>query len=362
MRNDDKLPSMEIIQERIHEGDTIKNYKVMCELLEIPVLGGRGRNYQIEYLKRCFSYEREGHSYIITQVFDEVEPVEKALRSDAVYQRVIEIILLEYLRSRRGKSCIHTYREWFRILGMVNDRYSHDVNQTDIKHVEIRNPVILATGSKQGKTAAEINRLAINYNYNAFFSRTTGYFSSVLKRIFTSLQNNRHIIFFSKKYIIYDGHDQHIAENEELKQVIDAYQEAMETVGIKEEYQIFQRSQVNVKRFYSSVNAHLRRKLHFQYEHSGVFPAIEVVYGDNKYLDQQIEYSYEKLQEVLDARSELNCKCYEWCNKNALTYYNRLSGDLKDWYSLDAQRDMADYYILPEEPLLEDIADSSDAS
>ena len=94
MRNEDKLPTIETVHERIHEGDVIKNYKALCALLEIPALGGDGKTYQTEYLKRCFSYERKGHKYIITQVFDEVEPVEKALRSDAVYQRVIEIILL----------------------------------------------------------------------------------------------------------------------------------------------------------------------------------------------------------------------------------------------------------------------------
>lgn len=345
MKNQDNIPSMEIVQERVHKGDKIKNYKALCKLLEIRELGGEGKAYQDAYLQRCFSYIRKGHAYIITEVFDEVEPAEKALRSDAVYERTIEIILLDYLRSRRGKPCIYTYREWFSILGMVNKRYTEDMNRLGIEHDEVSIPAALAFGSKKGKTSEELNTNASNYNYYAFFSRTSNYFSSRVRNAFSNLDNNRHLISSHKVYMIYDGNYARKADSHELEIIAAAYQETMDLFGIKEEYQIYLRSQTNVKRFYGSLNAHLKKKMLFKYQNAGVYPAIEVLYNEEN-SDHQIENTDEDMTAVQQAHIELNRKCYEWCNKNAQTYYNRLAGDKKDWYSLQAQKDMADYYIL----------------
>lgn len=352
MKSKQKLPSMEIVQERLHVGDVVKNYKVLCKLLEVDELGGDEKVYQIEYFKRCFSFERKGHSYIITEVFDEVEPVEKTLRSDAVYERTIEIILLDFLRSRRGKPCISTYKEWFYTLGMVNSRYTYDANKTGMEHDEIKTPVILAFGSKDGNSAEELNSTAGARNYYAFFSRTSNYFSSRVKRAFSNLEHNRHLISSRKVYMIYDGNKTRIAEGHELELINAAYQETMDLFGIKEEYQIYQRSQEAVKRFYGSVNAHLKKMMHFQYQNAGVFPATEIACSDNN-VDIRTEDTNENLAAVVEARRELNRKCYEWCNKNAHTYYNNLSEEDRKWYSICAQKDMADYYILLPDPLLE---------
>lgn len=345
MKNQDNIPSMEIVQERVHKGDKIKNYKALCKLLEIRELGGEGKAYQDAYLQRCFSYIRKGHAYIITEVFDEVEPVEKALRSDAVYERTIEIILLDYLRSRQDKPCIYTSKEWFSILGMVNGRYTYEANKTGMEHDEIKTPVILTFGSKDGNTAEELNSIAGAKNYFAFFSRTSNYFGSRIKKVFSNLENKRHLFSSRRVYMIYDGNDRRVAEGHELELVNAAYQEAMNLVGIKEEYQIHQRSQEAVKRFYGSVNAHLKKKMHFQYQNAGVYSTIEIV-GNDHNLDRRFEDINENT--VQEARRELNRKCYEWCNTNAQTYYNNLSEEDRKWYSIRAQKDMADYYILIE--------------
>ena len=145
--------------------------------------------------------------------------------------------------------------------------------------------------------------------------------------------------------MIYDGNDIHKANDNEIRLINDVYQEVFDLFGIKSEDQIYQRSQQEVIRFYNSIRSHARKKFNLQYDVSGFYSAIEIIYSD-KFLNQQIEYSYKKLDEVIAARNELNCKCYELANKNAITYFNNLTGDKKEWYSLTTQKDLADYYIL----------------
>lgn len=53
-------------------GQEIKNYKVLCELLEEPIKnGGKSKDYQLKDFERYFSFHKQGQKFIIDEVFDE---------------------------------------------------------------------------------------------------------------------------------------------------------------------------------------------------------------------------------------------------------------------------------------------------
>lgn len=61
--------------ENLTEGLVVKNYKELCRLLEIEEKRGKGRDLQVKDFERYFTYERNGHNYIIKEIYD--EPLEK---------------------------------------------------------------------------------------------------------------------------------------------------------------------------------------------------------------------------------------------------------------------------------------------
>ena len=54
----------------LHIGDTIKNYKALCEILQQPVKAGKSRTLQLKDFKRYFDWEKSGQKFIITDVYD----------------------------------------------------------------------------------------------------------------------------------------------------------------------------------------------------------------------------------------------------------------------------------------------------
>ena len=55
--------------ENLHEGQIIKNYKELCDILEIKPRNGKGRILNHKEFDRHFSYDKDGHKYIITSIY-----------------------------------------------------------------------------------------------------------------------------------------------------------------------------------------------------------------------------------------------------------------------------------------------------
>lgn len=53
----------------IRAGMTVKNYKMMCQLLGEKVVGGASKQIQIEKWKTYISWKRDGHAFIIEKVY-----------------------------------------------------------------------------------------------------------------------------------------------------------------------------------------------------------------------------------------------------------------------------------------------------
>ena len=64
---------------KIKNGQTFRNYKVLCAYLNEPVKTGKSKQLQLADWKRYFEYKQEGHRFIITEVFD--TPKEKTKRT-----------------------------------------------------------------------------------------------------------------------------------------------------------------------------------------------------------------------------------------------------------------------------------------
>lgn len=56
-------------------GMTVKNYKVLCELLGEPVKDGKSKKYQLQNFSRFFDWEKIGQKFIISDIY--TSPLDK---------------------------------------------------------------------------------------------------------------------------------------------------------------------------------------------------------------------------------------------------------------------------------------------
>lgn len=346
MKNEDKLPSIQTVQENLSIGDSL-TYKQLTEALNIPYLAGNSKTRQLMQLERFFSYERENTRYIITDIYDHLEPEERPLRSDSVYQRLINILLLSYLKNTENCSAVYTARQWMCILGMVNNQYINDSYKRDIYHDEIE-----IRGLAFGEHMEEFNRNARRFNYSVFFDRTYSYFRNVFIRCLDELENNMHALDYRNPcFMIYDKSTdgrtlvkRYTTVGEE-EIIHETYAETLADYKCTELYQVMIRDSKFRDGFFSELNKRLSIRLNLAPQ-ARISKEIEIRLNTD-YSDDLIETDMTIIQQAIH---ELNTACHNWSNHNAVTYANNkrnFNGNpaKRNWYSIKTQHDLADYYI-----------------
>ena len=76
---DNKL--YEMVKNKLYVGLIIKNYKLMCQLLNEKEKNGKGRNYQFKKWQQYFEWEKQGYKFVITEIYE--EPILKPIKLSA---------------------------------------------------------------------------------------------------------------------------------------------------------------------------------------------------------------------------------------------------------------------------------------
>ena len=63
-----------IINQLLHNGQIIKNYKELCSILGLETKSGDSKVAQLKELERYFSYKRDGHKFIIEEIYQKPLP------------------------------------------------------------------------------------------------------------------------------------------------------------------------------------------------------------------------------------------------------------------------------------------------
>ena len=103
----------------------IKNYKTLCELLDMPILGGKSKTYQNKQFRTFFDYEKQGQKYIIKEIYDKPLP-------DGIYKNPIDILnefMICYLLNQSESGiCSMGMNSLAYKLGYVNQLYVSNRN------------------------------------------------------------------------------------------------------------------------------------------------------------------------------------------------------------------------------------------
>lgn len=107
----------------IKEGNTYKNYKIICDELEVKQLAGNSKKSQIKEWERYFRYDKNGHSFTITHVYDKPLP-ENNNKTKYIFE-IEKLIIDKVVKDHTNGAVFISKSELMTELRMINQNYTY---------------------------------------------------------------------------------------------------------------------------------------------------------------------------------------------------------------------------------------------
>lgn len=282
-------------------GQVVKNYKELCALLEEEVKTGKSKQLQLDNLKRFFEWEKAGQKFIITDIYDTPLPKVDCRSSgnNSKYVKCIELLLLRYLLDKKDYTATLTKRNWWQILGMINNKYNQ-IERDKEKREELQ----------------KNNPILTSYEIKHFYQRSNKKLQQILFSALNSL-SSRKLIEYEIETVIVKEDDKgkmryEIATKYEKKAILKEERYILRYVmGYEKIIQVFCRFEQD--KYYAKVN----ERLYELYKWQHYFKRIRIVYNQEYISDAINDIGSEIIRE------ELNDKVVSALNNNAAHIYKK---------------------------------------
>lgn len=344
MANNNNL-SITKIKKVLSVGQVFPNYTQICKVLNQKSTGGRSKELQLQNWQRYFEFNREGHKFTITKIYDKPLPkIDKREEgNNSVYVDYIMYLIMSYLSRQEGYTATFYKTGLYKILGITNKKYSENLQKHEKRKI--------------------INKYeaVTKYDIDDFFSRTPPKLEKIL---FTALNNlkRRCLLDYFREYEIiepikkYKGLTDYVsrtATKPEVKEILDIRHEVLETMGLKDMWQV--RKQNKLDEFYSMVNE-------IQFERHGwyrVFTKYRIVFSkenmakdihsvqediQRKLLNQSVCDSLNKQAEYRFRKDYVDPFLLDLYNENTENEKEKVTNIMSDTYLL-AQSQLTDLFI-----------------
>lgn len=290
---------------KLEIGMTVKNYKMLCELLGQEVKSGKSKKYQLEDFARYFEWEKSGQKFIISDIYDTplTKEDKRKLGNNSIYVQCIEVILLQYLSKQEGYTRTFTKRNWWEMLGMASHKYGR-TPENKLKNLDYR---------------------ITSWEVRHFYQRCNKKLEQILFSALNSLKNRKLITYEIQTVIVTKdkrGKEQYFeATDLQKKQILEVERHILHNImGYEKMFQVFIRFQQ--ADFYQQVNDLLYQQ-----------------YGWNHYFKQiKVFYTFDGVKEALP---ELEMKLQkELLNKKVVDYLNSNAKDLYEKNKAEYQQQM----------------------
>jgi hypothetical protein len=195
--------------ENLKEGQMIKNYKVLCEILEWEVSFGNTKKKQLRILSEICNYEKQGNKYIIKEIYNNKEVCMdmrgKQDNNTAKYVENIELnIIGELLTKGHDSKYVVGRGVLLRNVGLTNTNYSY-------------------CKRRQDKLASylEIKKELVNDYYNCVDSMLLGNLEKALKNLSNKKLIQLNSTLLICKNVLTNVTYQHITEIDEFDEEIE---------------------------------------------------------------------------------------------------------------------------------------------
>lgn len=242
-------------------GQVVKNYKEMCLLLGQEEVSGKSKQLQIKDWERYISYSKQGHKFIIDEVFDiEVEKIETRGRK-SIYGDVIQLLILDLLGYKNGKITI-SKSKLMKVIGMTNENYS--LCQTNIN-----------------KLSSYLN-MNVDFIYD-FYNTNSSNFKSIIKTALNDLESKR-VIHYStiKKLKTNDSVQNRVATEFEIVKIMEIEKEILISLGFED------MNKIRKSKYWNTFKAKVKDELSETTDIEYYYNAYEIIIN-KKFIDYEKE-------------------------------------------------------------------------
>lgn len=286
----------------IQVGNTYKNYKLLCETLGEPIKAGNMKIAQIKEWERFFKFTKQGHKFIIEEVYDK-PLIKQDLRSlgnnAAFYIDEVEHLILDLLGQERNRGKLFLSRNrLLKELKMINENYSyyrnHKINLSKFMNIDIEeiNDFYESSNSTfKSNLETALNRLKkqslVHWGYALTVCyidtkvelTTTGEIKAV-KRHTTNSKGEKVVTYDTVKPVQQLAYRK--ATEEEIRIILEIEREALKDFGCNEISDIFR--QGKIEDFYNVV----KEKVFEQTNIIFYYNSYEIIFND-KHIQERLE-------------------------------------------------------------------------
>lgn len=138
-----RIIDSETVKSVLHPGMEIKNYKELCSLLDEKQKTGEAKQIQLGNWQRYFSYSKQGHKFIIEEIFD--TPKEKidgrTQGNHSLFTKDIADNILHAICSGVSEKT-NAGTKWIKIVGMANDNYGARKDIPELRSCDTLKPTL----------------------------------------------------------------------------------------------------------------------------------------------------------------------------------------------------------------------------
>ena len=264
--------------DNIETGMVVKNYKAMCEILGEEVKKqGKGRQLQIEEWGRYFDYEKQGHKFILGEIY--ATPLPKDFSKNDVYTKYVNLLLLRMLKEEGSGD--FTMSQLLKLCGFVNENW--DDLSLLFEYAE-------SNGISYGQA---------KYWYNQLYQHVFSYCTKAISRCLDRLEKRGFLIWNKRLWLQIDG-ESRLATDGETKDYLNMKMAVREDMGIKY-INVYNRDE-----YYGKLDSKLK-----EHGWERAYTLIHIIYATD-FIDKIIKESQEEYREAL---LSVNGHCLEQMHK-----------------------------------------------
>lgn len=270
--------------EKLFKGQTFKNYKELCNELEMEIKSStNSRNAQLKILECFCKFNKIGHKFTIEEIYE--TPKDKVDNRggnfNTIYGDLIQILIADLLAQCKGHISI-SRSKLMHTIGMTNANYSEcreTVPQLS-KHIEMDEKFI----------------------YD-FYNTSTSNFRSTIETALKNLMDKRVIMYNTVIKVSEKGlYSTRTAKEYELELIMDIEKNTLEEMGYK------QISAVRVSRNWKNFKQTVSKLLHEKSNIDFYYTAYDITINEKYIAEERNELVNLLLQKVkrTESKNELN--------------------------------------------------------
>lgn len=277
-----------------------KNYKELCEKLNLPVRSGNSKVSQLKFLNYFCDLDKEGTKYMFSTVYD--DPDTRMIQEIEIISEIEQILLMAFLekKSKSPQLLLDNYGFW-KLFGFINNKYS------------------VAVAENQFSVENNVSEAQLEH----YKEKSQKRFRDILMAALKQMKNRSYLEFYETKIIKYkEGNftKQKEATPEEIQRVLEYQSMVMNEMGYTDLNKIHKAGKK--KEFYKKRNDKIQEhEENWLYYSSGY----KIIVNKDKWLKNGLRRNLEEKQKC---QSKINANVSSLILQSGTTSYENYLDNL----------------------------------